>query len=288
MGPPKLPTATVLPVTEDNDDLAVGVYAPPPPNALRSPCPMINSLANHGYIPRSGRNVHALDFQNAMTEIVGLSTPCAALLSNPIFLEHINPSTPSPAAKPSFLGRLWTILRNPWELMPHKIGMWIASNAQIDATTGKRFLNLDQLALHGAVEHDISLTRRDAHQSQGGLHPQKDLIDALLASSTDGQYLTLADLCALRRRRIETQRRENPDVQYGKLEHEIACGEAALVVKVFGDGTRVEVSRVRALFEEERLPIREGWKRRSRWWSIGLVELKMCTMRFQRRIGNVF
>ncbi|KAI0410241.1 Chloroperoxidase [Xylaria grammica] len=32
-------------------------WAPPGPDDLRGPCPMMNSLANHGFLPRDGRNV---------------------------------------------------------------------------------------------------------------------------------------------------------------------------------------------------------------------------------------
>ncbi|RKK93248.1 hypothetical protein BFJ68_g15616 [Fusarium oxysporum] len=35
--------------------LAVGEYAKAPGNASRSPCPVVNALANHGYLERSGK-----------------------------------------------------------------------------------------------------------------------------------------------------------------------------------------------------------------------------------------
>ena len=34
---------------------------PPPPDSARSPCPALNTLANHGYINRDGRNIYAGD-----------------------------------------------------------------------------------------------------------------------------------------------------------------------------------------------------------------------------------
>ena len=32
-------------------------YEAPGPNDSRSPCPALNTLANHGYLPRDGKNI---------------------------------------------------------------------------------------------------------------------------------------------------------------------------------------------------------------------------------------
>ncbi|KAM3456881.1 hypothetical protein MY3296_001539 [Beauveria thailandica] len=46
----------------------LGQWAPPGHDDFRGPCPMMNTLANHGYIPRDGRNITK---HNA---IIGLGT----------------------------------------------------------------------------------------------------------------------------------------------------------------------------------------------------------------------
>lgn len=43
------------------------------PNLDRSPCPMLNSLANHGFIPRNGRNVSIDQLVNALDEALNVS-----------------------------------------------------------------------------------------------------------------------------------------------------------------------------------------------------------------------
>jgi hypothetical protein len=59
---------------------------------------------------------------------------------------------------------------------------------------GKGCLNLDQLALPGVIEHDISLTRYD-HQQGDSISVQPDLVKALLDSLSDGgKTLTRDDL----------------------------------------------------------------------------------------------
>ncbi|CAG8954867.1 hypothetical protein HYFRA_00008553, partial [Hymenoscyphus fraxineus] len=40
-------------------------FIPPGPHDLRSPCPAVNTLANHGMLPRDGRNVDLNLFTNA-------------------------------------------------------------------------------------------------------------------------------------------------------------------------------------------------------------------------------
>ncbi|KAK0629595.1 Chloroperoxidase [Bombardia bombarda] len=39
---------------------------------LRSPCPLLNSLANHGYLPRNGRNISSEQFYTGLADAVNL------------------------------------------------------------------------------------------------------------------------------------------------------------------------------------------------------------------------
>lgn len=43
-------------------------------NSSRSPCPMLNTFANHGFIARDGRNIKKSDFNNAMIEALNFDT----------------------------------------------------------------------------------------------------------------------------------------------------------------------------------------------------------------------
>ncbi|KIW21499.1 hypothetical protein PV08_02079 [Exophiala spinifera] len=265
-----------------------GTYQTPPPSASRSACPMINALANHGYLPRDGRQVTASDLESAMS-LVGLSPSLGALFSNAVFLEHPTPGSP----RPSLFSRLRAILQNPWELLPHRLGVLLPGQSDTSSTgnphTKAKTLSLADLSLHGAIEHDVSLSRRD--EAQGDNHtPQADLIYEIMASSNGDKTLTMDDLCALRKRRIETQRAENKELQYGSFEHELGCGEIALILKIFGDGERVKREYLQAFFGDERLPLAEGWnmERRNSWWKrLGLVELKWKVEQVKRKIGKV-
>ncbi|KAF9224663.1 Cloroperoxidase [Gyrodon lividus] len=88
------PTSPVLacPVSSHNDQHShsTGVcpvtgnahaYCAPKPGDLRSPCPALNTLANHGYLPRNGKNVGVFDVAHALQEGYQLSTFLAYTLA---------------------------------------------------------------------------------------------------------------------------------------------------------------------------------------------------------------
>lgn len=254
----------------------IGTYALAGPNDKRSPCPMINSLANHGYLPRDGRNVLAHEMKAALDE-AGVSKGLGMMFVNTVYNVH---QTKEDKSKKSMLTRLWATVRDPWTLLS---GFGMRTEGQVDAA-GRPVLDLDQLALHGAVEHDVSLSRRDHVQKEGNNARQEDLVADILACSTDRKTITREDLAALRRRRIEKQREANPSLTYGPLQHELGCGEIALILGVFGDGKSVPYKYLESFFKEERLPLEEGWKRRW-WWTLGLAEIKMNVTKIKRLIG---
>jgi hypothetical protein len=262
-----------------SSNLPRGTYAHSGPSDLRSPCPLINSLANHGYINRDGRNIPASQLNAAMNEI-GLSRALGTVFAQPIFNEHQDPKTAHLRKQPSLLARLWALIRNPWIMMA-AFGM--RRRGQVDAK-GKKVLDLSQLAIPGVVEHDISLTRRDRQQNQGSVALQPDLVQDLLASSADGKVLTMEDLAAFRKRRIQRQLDDNPGLKYGAQEHGIGCTEIALVLDVFGNGKSIPCDYARAFFQEERLPVREGW--RKRWlWTLGFLELASSVKKVKAVMG---
>ena len=254
----------------------IGTYIPAGPGDKRSPCPMINSLANHGYLPRNGQNVLAHEMKAAMDE-AGISRSLGTIFVNTVYNVHQKKSEKS---KKGILSRLWMTARDPWTLLS---GFGMRRAGQTDSA-GRAVLDLDQLALPGAVEHDISLTRRDHAQEEGNCARQEDLVSDLLACSADGKSITREELAGFRKRRIEKQREDNPGLTYTSLNHELACGEIALILGVFGDGKSVPYNYVASFLQEERLPLQEGWKKRW-WWTLGLVEVKLIATKVKKLVG---
>ncbi|KAJ4483602.1 Chloroperoxidase [Lentinula aciculospora] len=55
-------------------------FIAPGPGDVRSPCPALNTLANHGYINRSGKWISASSMISSLTSIYHLSLPLATTL----------------------------------------------------------------------------------------------------------------------------------------------------------------------------------------------------------------
>ncbi|KAJ3720120.1 Chloroperoxidase [Lentinula raphanica] len=55
-------------------------YEAPGPGDVRSPCPALNALANHGYLNRSGKDIPASELISSLTSVYHLSLPLAVAL----------------------------------------------------------------------------------------------------------------------------------------------------------------------------------------------------------------
>ena len=145
---------------------------------------------------------------------------------------------------------------------------------QVDAQ-GVPCIDLDQLSKPGVVEHDVSLTRKDYNEGDN-VTLQPDLVAAMLASSSaGGKTISLDDLLVYREKRMEEQKARNERVVFGDEQQRVAYGELAFTVGLFGDGQRVDVERVKAVFGEERLPVREGWSTEAGGWLSGFGILRL-------------
>lgn len=100
------------------------------PTDARSPCPMLNTLANHGFIARSGRHIRSDDLFQAMM-----------LMGAP------------PAVTAGFLKKIY---RDYKEANPQN--SFFSQFGSMDT------LDLDRLTVAGLLEHDVSLTRNDLRQ----------------------------------------------------------------------------------------------------------------------------
>lgn len=235
-----------------------GEYRQPQASDLRSPCPMINALANHGYIPRDGRSVRQAELRSALTDQVGVSAILATAFANPVFCENHDS-----ASMPRVWARLWKILRDPFALL----GIGVRNPGQVDSM-GNACVDLDQLGKEGLIEHDISLTRKDRAQGDA-ISADPHLVHALLAhSSDDGNTITLEDVVAYRRYRIQKQKNENQNLIYGTVEDTCGALEVLLLMTFLGDGQRARVEWLNTFLLEGRLPHAEGWQRRQSSWGI--------------------
>lgn len=275
------------PAKESPAHLLRGDYHPPTSTDLRSPCPIVNAFANHGLIPRDGRNVHPADLDTAMQDL-GLSLPIRKTLLWGAFFER---REQLPATFKDYLTHPFAYLH--WHFGIRPPGQNDSSSAQQKQKQQKHTtpcIHLDQLSRHGAIEHDVSMTRRDFAQPGADNHSkQEDLIEQLLNSSTDGSYLTTSDFASLRRKRLEQQRRDNPELCFPWILHFVVAGQIAAVQRVFGQGEwggRVPVGYAEAIFREERLPLEEGWRRKKGGWGLGVLGVVVQLVRVRVGIGK--
>jgi hypothetical protein len=116
---------------------------------------------------------------------------------------------------------------------------------------GEPILDLADLSLHGFIEHDASLTRRDAREGDA-THLFLPLLDQLLSLNRDGQTLTLEDLAVAHQLRVAQSRQGGHRVplRAGVL----GTLEAALLYLVLAKHGALAITDARALFGEERIP----------------------------------
>ncbi|KAF4624909.1 heme-thiolate peroxidase [Cudoniella acicularis] len=71
------------------DQYHFSTWSPPGPSDVRAPCPMLNTLANHGFLPHSGKNISEIDTINALSTALNINQTLgeflfqAALTTNP-------------------------------------------------------------------------------------------------------------------------------------------------------------------------------------------------------------
>lgn len=217
---------------------------------------------------------------NAALHEVGLSSVLGSFLANPIYNLHQNVKVQAMQKQRGLLQRIWFYIRNPWAILS---GFGLRRFDQKNEH-GKPVIDLDQLAAPGVIEHDVSLTRRDHLQKEGNCKSQQDLVASLLKCSKDGKNITMEDLANHRKFRIQQQLDDNPGLHYGAAQHQVACSEIALILAVFGNGKSVPCDYAKAFFEEERLPVKEGWKKRW-WWTVGFLEMKKTTAKVKALVG---
>ena len=236
-----------------------------------------NALANHGYLPRDGRNIRCPETYDALNQF-GLSALFRWVLAWPTFLER---------QKGERKKGFWNFLTDPGVFLLRRFGGALAKfgcrfPGQLD-DKGRKWINLDQTQLHGAIECDVSLTRLDLAQGDNSA-PQQHLVDELLKCSSNGKTITFDDFVQFRHKRFAQQKKDNPDLYFHNDQLSIGCGNIAMLLKVFGDGKEVPVKYIEAIFRDERLPIAEGWSRK-RWWTVGLIELATLNKKLQNIIG---
>ncbi|KLO15370.1 Cloroperoxidase [Schizopora paradoxa] len=218
-------------------------YIAPTETDDRAPCPALNTLANHGFIPRTGRGITATNLMFGLREAYRVSLPLAA-----------------------FLAYGGIVL----------LGQVVGFGSDPDRD-GVGF-SLKDLARHDRIEHDASITHPNIPAGDEYAPTKQDpalfdtfIKDARPASGplNKGELSYGPEDIARARVRREAQ----PGTRIDAVHQEVARGEIALVFSIFGFLTsggnaktdkppkevlggayRFPISVVETWWKEERLP----------------------------------
>nr|7ZBP_A Chain A, Marasmius rotula UPO [Marasmius rotula]7ZBP_B Chain B, Marasmius rotula UPO [Marasmius rotula]7ZBP_C Chain C, Marasmius rotula UPO [Marasmius rotula]7ZBP_D Chain D, Marasmius rotula UPO [Marasmius rotula] len=199
-------------------DFSAHPWKAPGPNDSRGPCPGLNTLANHGFLPRNGRNISVPMIVKAGFEGYNVQSDILILAG--------------------------------------KIGMLTSREADT--------ISLEDLKLHGTIEHDASLSREDVAIGDN-LHFNEAIFTTLANSNPGADVYNISSAAQVQHDRLADSLARNPNVTNTDLTATIRSSESAFFLTVMsaGDPLRGEAPKkfVNVFFREERMPIKEGWKR---------------------------
>ncbi|KAJ7249779.1 Chloroperoxidase [Mycena haematopus] len=200
-------------------------YQPPAKGDIRSVCPAINTMANHGYIRRDGKNISPLAIFRGLKACYGLSSPLAMFLT---------------------VGG-WFLIKQVGRITLFELGLH--NGVEHDASV---------------VHVNCPAGQKDAPiEIQPELVEEFTTDVVRAASETAGRQLSEADAVVTGDDIVRTRiRREKLSKPLSAMHAEIARGEMAIILGVWNktvNGTEgVPLPWMRTWLATERLP--EGWR----------------------------
>ncbi|EAW24610.1 peroxidase family protein [Aspergillus fischeri NRRL 181] len=242
-------------MTKPIDVTGVHAFQPPRKGDQRGPCPALNALANHAYIPRSGV-VSFAEVIAAVNNVYGMGVDLTTILA--------------------LMGLVWT--GNPLALVPS------FSIGGRDSGVNNLLNNLGGLlgepqgltGSHNFIEADSSNTRDDLYVTGNNYALNMDKFMEWYNMSTDGTFSM--DLMAERAKiRFEQSIQTNPEFYYGPVTGLIARNAGYLFPARFfrnhsrenpeGVLTKEIVRNFYGIYGDEgNLTYREGWERIPENW----------------------
>lgn len=214
-------------VSSSSDDVDPHCFIAPSTDCSRAPCPALNALANHGYLPRSGRQITFTDIMTALKEAFGLSSGFAFFMAVGSF---------------TLLRRRFTHPFDLHETAQHNLIEHNASLVHDDANPKKNECDGVEYA---PIKVDPILMRRFLSIACP-LHPGSENV---YTTSVIANYRV--------ERELESKAPLDP------LHAELGRAEFAMIIQIFGKQDEqgqwyVDQSLVDDFFTNQRLPV--GWK----------------------------
>jgi len=248
--PPPRPTDTGIKQIPDK----AHPFKAPGPNDLRGPCPGLNTLANHGYLPRNGVASFEQIVQatgegfNMDYDLASALTAFGVLARGNAFVDLLSIGLPTPLVPP----------------LPGNLD-------------GPQALGL---ATHGRFEGDVSMTRADAAIGDNRNFNQT-LFNELLAvvaqfgdnSNVTGpnSIVNIKSMQEFKFNRFVEDQVEDPVLQYHIGRFLLSYGEAAFTLNFFANGTdgTLSVPTMTSFFKDQTFP--NNWHRRASPGTFALI-----------------
>jgi len=224
-------------------------FVPPGPDDQRSPCPFINTMANHKFIPHSGKDVPALDIPKLALYMYDLPEEGfkgivnAAIYAGQAIVQEDGDILLD-------LDRLWDrpgeerdasmVFPNPGTAWPKDL-----------FTPGAVPLNTNQ---HTDVT--FQKFRRTVNE---------DMLESMLSKNPGSDVLTIDNMYSYFYDRIVDSRRDDPFFRWGEISRAVACGQYHLPTLILGESadnfSEAPKEYIKAMLMEDRLP--DGYTPRS-------------------------
>ncbi|CAO3587273.1 unnamed protein product [Absidia cylindrospora] len=196
-------------------------YEAPAADAFRSPCPFLNTFANHGILPRSGNATYD-DYYRAMT-IAGTTPSVTTSFLNTVFYAYkeINPSQ-----------SIWADL--------HKAP----------------FVTFQHIGQHNILEHDISLSRLDVAQEPDFTIPNAERIQSIIDTVDKSTSIVGEKQLSDFRRKKWNEAAAIPTSTYhfGLFFQFTSAMECVLLLDYLGHDHQISVDHFESFVLKERIP----------------------------------
>ncbi|KAK1634225.1 Chloroperoxidase, partial [Colletotrichum phormii] len=191
-------------------------WSPPGANDQRAPCPVMNTLSNHGFVPHDGRNI-----------------------TKDILIKALNDALNVPEAP----------------------ALNIFNNALVvNPTPNATFFDLKMLHAHNVIEHDGSLSRKDAIFDSTNSF-DTGTFDNFVSYFGDEEAINIKMIANARARHAFDMSLINPTFSITDAQIPVIVGENAFFLAIFGDPDVAAANRtfLEYFFRNERFPVELGW-----------------------------
>ncbi|KAL0057387.1 hypothetical protein AAF712_015974 [Marasmius tenuissimus] len=197
-------------------------YQKPTAEDSRSPCPWINALSNHGYLPRNGKNITIPAMLDAVEDVYNVSPEVVSLFAK--------------------LSVLCSKQFDTFDLG----GTALHGCIEHDASISRSDFNLDP-------DHDNLTFNETLYQTLASKNPGKDVYDIAVAGQVMRERLD--DSLARNNETVNTGK------EFAFRATEAALYLLVMGTGVGGEKAEAPKKFVDVIFREDRLPWAEGWKK---------------------------